>query len=428
MDVIFALATASGRAGVAIIRISGAGAIDGLLPFIPKLDGVRFTPQVRKFKNKSGDLIDRPMVLVFSEGRSFTGEQTVELHLHGSPAIVKTVMAVLEDIDLFRLAEPGEFTRRALMNNKMNLDEVEGLGDLIDAETEVQLAQARKLLDGQLREKSEKWRNDLIHAGALLQATIDFADEDVPEDVLPDVDAILSPLRKELYKENNGLVVSERIRDGFEIAILGAPNAGKSTLLNHLSRRDVSIVSEFAGTTRDVIEVRMDLFGYPVTFLDTAGIRTSTDVVEGIGIKLAEDRAKQADLRVWIKSSIDDLPLVEMQPFDIQVLGKDDSGTNEQGLSGVTGAGIDRFLAEIKTVLDQKAATVGAATHERHGVALRAAAGFVDSALDGLKTGTEIELVADDLRLAAGAIDTLIGRVDVEDVLDKVFASFCLGK
>ncbi|MCF6444623.1 tRNA uridine-5-carboxymethylaminomethyl(34) synthesis GTPase MnmE [Nereida sp. MMG025] len=428
MDTIFAVATASGRAGVSVIRVSGPSAYDGLAPYLDGLDTTRRSPQLRALRNGDGDLIDTPMVLVFGDGKSFTGEPTVELQLHGSPAIVRAALTVLDSIASFRMAEPGEFTRRALINGKMTLDEVEGLGDLIEAETEAQLLQARKLLDGHLRDKTIEWRASLIRASALIQATIDFADEDVPVDVTPEVKEIVSDLIGILNNEISGLDVSERIRSGFEIAILGRPNAGKSTLLNYLSKRDVAIVSDVEGTTRDVIEVQMDVFGYPVTFLDTAGIRKSDDLVEKIGIERAAQRAAGADLRIWLSSGENDNSEIEMMPDDLILIAQDDSGRFENGISGISGYGVEQALVRIRNVLDTRAASVGVATKDRHGVALREAVDFLEKAIFGLTEGLDVELIAEDLRLAGYALDTLIGVVDVEDVLDEVFSSFCLGK
>jgi tRNA modification GTPase len=235
MDIIFAFATAVGRAGVSVLRLSGQGVFDALKPVIPRIDEDRRTPYLADFHKISGEIIDTPLVLGFGKGASFTGEETVELHLHGSPAIQKEAILILSQLPNMRMAEPGEFTRRALINGRMTLEEVEGLADLIDAETESQAIQARKLLNGHLKTAVADWRAKLIHAGALLQATIDFADEEVPVDVFPEVSEILLPLRAELEAQAHGVVVSERVRSGFEVAIIGQPNAGKSTFINAVS-------------------------------------------------------------------------------------------------------------------------------------------------------------------------------------------------
>ena len=300
MDTIFALTSARGRAGVAVVRISGPGAKAALAAF-----GVE-VPEPRRAALRDlridGGLVDRGLVLWFEPGASFTGEAVAELHLHGSPAIVGAVLGHLASLRETRMAEPGEFTRRALMNDRMDLTQVEGLGALIEAETEAQRRQAQRIFSGALGGLAERWRHDLIRAASLLEVTIDFADEDVPVDIGPEVVTLLSGVRGEMRREIDGSRIAERIRDGFEVAIIGAPNAGKSTLLNALAGRDAAITSEIAGTTRDVIEVRMDLRGLPVTFLDTAGLRVATDDIERLGVARAQARAKDADLRVLLLS------------------------------------------------------------------------------------------------------------------------------
>ncbi|MCK4712193.1 MAG: tRNA uridine-5-carboxymethylaminomethyl(34) synthesis GTPase MnmE, partial [Marinosulfonomonas sp.] len=269
MDTIYALATALGKSGVAVIRLSGplafsaAKTLAGSLPE-PRVAGLR------SLCDADGVLLDQALVLTFAQGHSFTGEDVAELHLHGGPATIKAVLQTLGDIDGLRLADPGEFTRRALENGCLDLAQIEGLSDLLEAETEAQRKQALRVFSGALGDKAEGWRTDLIRAAALLEATIDFADEDVPVDVTPEVSMLLDSVMTALAKEAAGVQITERIRDGFEVAIVGAPNVGKSSLLNRLAGRDAAITSEIAGTTRDVIEVRMDLNGLPVTILDTA--------------------------------------------------------------------------------------------------------------------------------------------------------------
>ncbi|NBB81637.1 MAG: tRNA uridine-5-carboxymethylaminomethyl(34) synthesis GTPase MnmE, partial [Verrucomicrobia bacterium] len=299
MDTIFALSTAPGKAGVAIIRVSGAAAFQAVEPLVDSLPAPRRSG-LRSVKSPDGDVLDTALVLTFEAGHSFTGETTVEIQCHGSRAVVSAILDALGRQDGLRPAQPGEFTRRALENEMLDLAQVEGLADLIDAETEAQRKQAVRVLSGQLGARAEEWRRKLIRAAALLEATIDFADEEVPEDVSPEVSELLESVRAELDKEIAGVGSAERIREGFEVAIVGAPNVGKSTLLNVLAGRDAAITSEVAGTTRDVIEVRMDLSGLPVTLLDTAGLRTTEDEVESIGVDLAMKRAKAADLRVFL--------------------------------------------------------------------------------------------------------------------------------
>ena len=314
MDTIFALASAQGRAGVSVIRISGRDAFSVGSYLCGTLPAVRMSG-VRTLTGPTGEIIDQALVLAFKGPESFTGEDVVELQVHGSIAVIRAVLSALEENPSARQAEPGEFTRRALENNRLDLPQVEGLADLIDAETEAQRKQAVRVFSGEFGSKIENWRRDLIRAAALLEATIDFADEDVPVDVTPEVKYLLSRVKSDIQTEINGSYTAERIRSGFEVALVGAPNTGKSTLLNRLAGREAAITSDIAGTTRDVIEVRMDLGGLPVTFLDTAGLRISEDEIEAIGIQRAMLRATQADLRVFLASKEDSLLVVE-EPDD----------------------------------------------------------------------------------------------------------------
>jgi tRNA modification GTPase len=323
------------------------------------------------------------------------------------------------------LADPGEFTRRALMNDRMSLTEVEGLRDLIEAETEAQRKLAQRLFGGALRERADLWRTSLIRAAALIEATIDFADEDVPVDVTPEVRALLSGLINAMWQETAGIHIGERLRHGFEVAIIGAPNVGKSTLLNRLAGRDAAITSEIAGTTRDVIEVRMDLKGLPVTLLDTAGIRETADVIEGMGVKRARARAAKADLRVVLTEPDGPLTDVILEPDDIILGAKGDlTGT---GISGKTGFGVDTLIDRITEILEKRVSSVGVASHERHRIALTKGVASLQTAQDALgKLGAEV--VAEHMRDALLALDVLVGRVDVEMVLGEIFSSFCIGK
>jgi tRNA modification GTPase len=384
---------------------------------------------VRHLRDSSGALLDEALVLHFPSGKSFTGEQVVELHLHGSPAVVSAVLRVLGDNPALRPAEAGEFTRRALENGRLDLAQVEGLADLIDAETEGQRRQAVRVFSGALGEIAESWRKRLIRAAALLEATIDFVDEDVPVDVTPEVRNLLDGVKAEMAKEAAGVRVAERMRDGFEVAIIGAPNVGKSTLLNRLAGREVAITSEVAGTTRDVIEVRMDLGGLPVTLLDTAGLRETEDVVEGIGVQRARERAAQADIRVHMILDEANLP-EESGQDDIYVHAKADTAKG-MGLSvsGLTGQGLDDLIDEISARLKLRVGSIGIAMRERHRLAMLRAIADMDAAAQGLYDAHGMtDLIAEDLRSAIRAVDSLVGRVDVEHVLDEIFASFCIGK
>lgn len=427
MDTIFALATAPGRAGVAVVRISGQMAQDcagRLMSSVPAARGLR------RLFDRDGVLLDEALVLTFPHGQSFTGEDVVELHLHGSPAVIAAVLRVLGDDPDLRQAEAGEFTRRALENGKLDLAQVEGLADLIDAETEGQRRQALRVLSGELGDRAEVWRTKLIRAAALLEATIDFADEDVPIDTRPEVTELVLLVQAQMQREYDGVQIAERVREGFEVAIVGAPNVGKSTLLNRLAGREAAITSEIAGTTRDVIEVQMDLAGLPVTVLDTAGLRETEDQVEQIGVDRARTRAAKADMRVHILLSKDEVPQLDIVSGDLVVLGKSDEGNAETlAISGKTGAGVDDLVARIKEELTSRVARIGVAMRERHRIALGRAIADMDTALAGLADDLGMtDIIAEDLRSAIRAVDSLVGRVDVEHVLDEIFMSFCIGK
>lgn len=428
-DTIYALASARGKAGVAVVRISGPQAFVA----VEKLAGSLPDPRragLRRLRDDEGITLDEALVLIFPEGGSFTGEPVAELHLHGSTATIAAVLRALGAVPGLRLAEPGEFTRRALENERLDLAQVEGLSDLIEAETEAQRRQALRVLSGALGEKAEGWRTKLIRAAALLEATIDFADEEVPVDVSPEVLELIGAVRGELAAEADGAKVAERIRDGFEVAIVGPPNVGKSTLLNALAGRDAAITSEIAGTTRDVIEVRMDLGGLPVTVLDTAGLREAEDEVERIGVERARGRAEAADLRVFLLGSADEAPAFDPGPEDIVVVGKADlTTTDSPSVSGKTGQGVSDLVDRIAGVLERRASGVATATRERHRQAISLSLGSLDAARIEVSAGPDrAELAAEELRTAIRALDSLVGRVDVEHILDEIFASFCLGK
>ncbi|WP_121060937.1 tRNA uridine-5-carboxymethylaminomethyl(34) synthesis GTPase MnmE [Chachezhania antarctica] len=428
MDTIFALASAPGRAGVAVIRISGPAAF----PAVHELTGAGMAGRglsVRRLFDSSGDVLDDAVVLGFPGPGSFTGEDVVELQIHGSVAGVSAVLGRLAELPDLRLAEPGEFTRRALENNRMDLAQVEGLADLIDAETEAQRKQAQAVLGGALGAVADGWREKLIRAAALIEATIDFAEEEVPVDVTPEVSALLIAVQDELSHEIKGVRIAERIRSGFEVAIVGPPNAGKSTLLNTLAGRAAAITSEIAGTTRDVIEVRMDLAGLPVTLLDTAGLREAEDKVEAMGVALARERAAAADLRVFLMSE-EEVPQDLRQNGDIAMRPKADLLMDaSDAISGLTGQGVDVLVSRIEEILTHRSASAGLATRERHRWAMMTAQDGLIAAQGLLEQGPEMyDLAAEDLRHAIRALESLVGRVDVENLLDEIFSSFCLGK
>lgn len=431
MDTVYALASARGRAGVAVIRVSGPLAFDAARRLAGRVPPLR-QAVLMALRDADGGPLDSALVLAFAEGGSFTGETTVEFQLHGATTTVDAVLRVLSGFDGFRAAEPGEFTRRALANGRMDLAQVEGLADLLESETEAQRKQALRVLSGAIGERSAGWRRDLIRAAALLSATIDFADEEVPVDVTPEVTVLVAGVLVALDREIAGFGAAERIREGFEVAIVGAPNAGKSTLLNALAGREAAITSEYAGTTRDVIEVRMDIGGLAVTMLDTAGLRETAEPVERIGIDRAVARAEAADLRLFLRSGAEALP-VAARAGDIEAIGKADLvDARDCGvlyISGVTGEGLGELVSRIGEALGDRVAGAGIMVRERHRVAILRAAEALRRVLADVAWGAErVEIAADELRSAVQALDSLIGRVDVEDLLDEIFASFCIGK
>jgi len=427
LDTIFALASAPGKAGISIVRLSGPLAIN-VAEKLTKSKLKEKQPNLRVIYDSDNHFIDQALILIFRKPYSFTGENVVEFHLHGSSAVVSSVIKLLGNFKGLRSAEAGEFTRCALENGKIDLAQVEGLADLIDAETDAQHKQAARIFNGALGEKTKEWRAKLVKAGALLVATLDFADEEVPEEVTPEVEKLINMVLSDLDKEIIGVQTAERIRSGFEVAIVGAPNLGKSTLLNYLVGRDAAITSNVSGTTRDVIEVKLDLRGLPVTILDTAGIRKSDDKVEEIGISRALERSSLSDLRIVLTEDGEYPVGLKKRDTDIICIAKDDQG-NRGGVSGKTGAGIDRLKNNIWDILNNKAQYVGIATRERHKSSMVNAKKFLGNAVVSLRDGPEYyDITAEEIRAATSALDSLIGRIGVEDVLDEVFSSFCLGK
>ena len=427
-DTIFALASATGKAGVSVLRVSGPKVLDvatSMLEFCPKQRNASFV----RINDQNGELIDTGIAIFFKSPASFTGEDVLELHVHGSVSVISALSDRLSKFDTVRLAEPGEFTRRALDNNKLDLSQVEGLADLINSETEAQRKQAQRILSGELGRKVSEWRSDLIRAAALLEATIDFVDEEVPEDVYPEVNELLSDTCKVLQAEAEGAVFAERLRSGFEVVILGRPNVGKSSLLNKLAGREAAITSEIEGTTRDVVEVRMDLNGLPVTLLDTAGIRATNDVIEGLGIERALERGVKADLALILTDDGGLPDGVDEIGDKIFVFTKGDLTGNKDAVSVLTGAGIDELIDKISDFLKEKSVVVGVASRDRHRTSLTRAIDHIEMVRLMLEDGCDqTELLAEGVRSAIGALDSLIGQVGVEDILDEIFSSFCLGK
>jgi tRNA modification GTPase len=426
-ETIFALATARGKAGVAIVRISGPNALVALSAF-----GVKTAEPRRASLRKlcAGDeVIDDALVLFFPKGQSFTGENIVEFQLHGSVAVIGEVLRILGDVPGLRPAVAGEFTRRAMENGIIDLTQVEGLADLIDAETEAQRRQAQRVLSGVIGERVAFWRKDLVRAAALVEATIDFADEDIPDFVMTEVLELVEGLHAAFSREIEGSRISERVRDGFEVALIGAPNSGKSSLLNALAGREAAITSEIAGTTRDVIEVRMDIGGLPVTLLDTAGLRETDDAIERMGVARAVDRAQQADLRIMLIEPGTEAVQFDLGSDDFYVYTKVDVFSDIQGISSKTGEGLNLLLSRIEGVLQSRVALSGVMIRDRQRNAMIASLRSLNSARDWLYGGGDCaEFVAADLRSASHSLEYLVGHIGVDTLLDEIFLSFCIGK
>jgi tRNA modification GTPase len=426
METIVAQASARGRAGVAVIRVSGPeawGVCERLAGGVP----VPRAATLRRLRDAQGATLDHALVLAFEEGRSFTGEQVVEFHLHGSVAVVAVVLREILGIDGVRPAEPGEFTRRAFEAGRIDLTEVEGLGDLLEAETEAQRKHAQRIMEGSIARLVDNWRADLVQALAMSEAAIDFADEDLPPDTWQLMRAPLDRVCGALQREVSGRRAAERVRDGFEVAIVGAVNAGKSTLLNALAGRDAAITSERAGTTRDVIEVRMEIGGLAVTLIDTAGLRDTEDEVELLGIARGKARAREADLRVFLKSDPDEV-IADAAPEDIVLLGKADLWP-QSGVSGKTGEGIDTLIGWIEDRLAMRASSSSSFSRERHFARLQAALEHLERARqEAGAESAQLEIVSEEIRHAVFLLDELVGRIGVEEVLGRIFSSFCIGK
>lgn len=421
MDLIYAEATPPGRGGVSIVRISGDDArlvAEHLTGTLPRARHA----YLREIRD-GDEVLDRALVMWFEKGHSFTGEELAELHLHGAPVIVRRLGQMLAGQGL-RLAEAGEFTRRAFLNGRMDLSEVEGLGDLLAAETESQRRLALRMSSGELARKADGWRSLLIRAGALVESSVDFADEDVPEDVPDEVFHLLAALCHDLDEQISGYAAAERIRSGFEVAVIGPPNAGKSSLINRIARREVALVSDVAGTTRDIIELRLDIRGLAVTLLDTAGLRKSDDIVESLGIDRARSRAAAADLRLHLSPKgerDEDL----WHEGDILVATKSDLFRTDKGLpvSSLTSDGLDNLISQIFHVLSMRIANAALVSHQRQLASLL-------EARDSLSDIANLppELVAEAIRRSALCLDRLLGRIGAEDYLDVIFTSFCIGK
>lgn len=445
---IFALSSGRAPSAIAVVRVSGSQAGQVLITLAGKLPAPRQASR-RLLRDGAGQPIDDAVVLWFPGPASATGEDVAEFHVHGGRAVLATLLAAISVIRNTRAAEPGEFTRRAFENGKLDLTEAEGLDDLIHADTDRQRRQALRQLQGLLGDRARDWRERIIEASALIEAGIDFSDEgDVPAELMAPAVAAIKALHGEIANVLAAQGHSERLRDGLVVAIAGEPNVGKSTLMNQLARREVAIVSPHAGTTRDVIEVQLDLDGYPVTIIDTAGIRETDDPVEQEGVRRARARAEDADLVLWLVESRQAVDSETMRPLrnsgkdagqsggpvwivrnKIDLGGTGDAAARGQfAISARDGVGIPELIqALVKFAAEFFGASEGAiVTRARQRELLSRASDSLRRSLELVEEGEE--LAAEELRAAAYALGRLLGRVDVEDVLGAIFQKFCIGK
>jgi tRNA modification GTPase len=443
-DTIFAPATAAGRAAVAVVRLSGPGTAEAVCALAGRLPAAR-RASLRRLKDRRGRKIDQALVLWLPGPGSYTGEDSAELHVHGGPAVVSALLEALAAEGL-RLAEPGEFTRRAFEHGKLDLAQAEGVADLVEAETEQQRRQALSQLEGRLSNVQARWREALTEALAYFEAAVDFPDEALPADVAARARPVLQQLATELDAGVADAERGERVREGYRVAIVGAPNAGKSSLLNALAGRDAAIVTATPGTTRDVIEVPVVLAGYKVLLADTAGLRDTPEEIEAEGVRRARAWADGADLRLWlVDGSVAELPGLpeEVGEGDLCLITKRDLPVGPAGAwaaevarrmgiaaAEVTARGpsdmawLKQTLAE-RVVADLAGAELPSATRLRHRELLMEAATRVRQAL---AEDEALELAAEDVRLAARALDRITGRIDPEQVLGRIFSTFCIGK
>ena len=439
-DTIYALSSAAGRAAVALVRVSGPQVPDILNQMAGGLPAARRASRRNIRRPGTDEVIDDGLVLFFPGPASATGEDLTEFHIHGGRAVQHVLFECLSAFPRCRPAEPGEFSQRGFENGKLDLTAAEGVADLVDAETEAQRRQAQRQASGELAQRYDDWREQIIQAQALIEADIDFSDEgDVDDAVYRASRGRVEKLAEEIEQHLQSASRGEIIRSGYRVVIAGPTNAGKSSLLNALAKRDVAIVSDQAGTTRDVIEVHLDLAGYPVIVSDTAGMRETSDDVEKEGIRRTLDRAADADLVIWLRdiSASDDLAT---PPRDarriIKVLNKcdlrsgSDQSTDSDALqtSVKTGAGIPELIDRLSAIIQEDLDTKGEAipTNSRHRHYLAQASQHLSSFLAA--DSEHPELRAEDLRLAATALGRLTGRIDVEDILDQIFSRFCIGK
>ncbi len=432
-NTIYALSSAPGKAGVSVVRISGSNAKDVFSIFGISIPMPNHFKLARLTNVKTGEAIDNALVTYFKAPKSFTGEDVVELHIHGGNAIKDLIFNILSQQDHFVYAEAGEFTKRAFLNGKLDLLEIEGLADLINADTEFQRKQAFDQMDGKLSNLYNKWKKQIVKNLSYLEATIDFVEEEIPENLLNEQLNEIKSLIHELDIHLNDSNKGERLRDGFHIIIAGPPNTGKSSLLNHLSNRDIAIVSSQAGTTRDSIDAYLNIAGFPVIITDTAGIRKGRSSIEDIGIERARTKISEADLVLWLMDSSkkNNQPAPEnIKDKVIEVWAKNDISIHknkEVSISTKKDTGITQLIDIIEKNVEKGCRTEGNfITKSRHRDAIEKVRYNLISSLEHKKN--DIELVSEDLRSAINSLGIITGNVDVEDLLDVIFTDFCIGK
>ncbi len=439
MDTICALSSGPPPSGVAVIRLSGPASRTSLEAMVGSIPPSRRAVLRRIRDPEAGELIDEGIVLWLPGPETYTGEDCAELQCHGSRAVIQGIIDALVKLPGVRLAEAGEFSRRAFDNGRLDLTELEGLADLIHAETEAQRWQAARLAQGHMRRDLERWREELIALRADVEVRLDFSDEDdVDVDVPAEFQDRIGDLKDEVEQAIATFGIGERVRRGFRVAIMGPPNAGKSTLLNRIAKRDIAIVTHEAGTTRDVLEVPLDLDGYPVVLFDTAGLRDTENIAEQEGIRRARDTGELADLVLWLRdlsaegSPVSDLGSVPIWKIgtkaDLRSAGREFDCRVDLAISAFTGEGLDVLIDRLRErVCASLASEAGwLVTRERQRNALNHAV----SRLEGSDAwmARPLEMIAEDLRVAGDAIGRVTGRIDVEDVLDRLFGEFCIGK
>lgn len=429
-DTIFAVSSGAGPAGVAVVRVSGPNAAAAFdLTSSGQVSPERSAVIRTLFDKTTGNRIDEALVLWFTGPRSYTGENVVELHIHGGRAVTSALLRGLGRLPGFRPAEPGEFTRRAVENGRLDLTRAEAIGDLIAADTEAQRLLALRQYDGALADQYSRWRERLIRSAAWIEANIDFPDEELPDGVWAASRQELRALFAEMQAHLNDRRRGEIIRDGFHVAVIGPPNVGKSSLVNALARRDVAIVSDLPGTTRDIIEVKLDLGGYAVVLADTAGIRESAEPVEQEGIRRAKARAEAADFRLLVLDASDPA-MVRPAEADLVVWNKADLCRQEEAgnlyISAKSGGGMDDLIDRIAAAAANRAngAEPPLLTRARHRYAVEEASQRIAVALEE----HEPELAAEQLRISLRALGRITGAVDLDELLDVVFRDFCIGK